>query len=710
MSHTSKNDSSRHSFMFWYLSPIALLWSSSCVPVATLSGPSDYSGTTGQTARSLSAETFRFELTPPREEVRGMVVLRFLHISDVQYRDSGVKLDLARLVEALARLQLSGITRENLDDKEESFLLSLVYAVNRYNRNVRKIDNEKIKFVLHTGDAVDVGTTGELRAFISDMNRLDVPWYNVIGNHDAYFHGAYPNGRVQTKAIQEALGLIDGRTEFIKAHNPTHRPTEDLGAGSSLHGFDKSPSFIKRFYSILVSHNPTVRLIVLDTTKKMQPDLEDIGAAAYSDFCLDLDQTNFLKQTIENNRNDMIIVAGHHPLLPFGKHPDDRAARLKRQGAELPLRLSNRYGGCNTKSEGSLLHKYLEKHQNVLAYLAGHTHFPMVRRYLTQIRKGNRAHPFVEIIAPSIHEYPQFGYEISLSIDKSSLGNIYLTARPFAGVPVNPQNYQDEKLESEEKKKNGRSFYQKWKSACKASVEHRRRYNVTFNVDTDLVIGTNCSLDEPITNKYIKPDPILVGQVDNKILPKGIAVEVNDPSLARPSQSITNLEIRNKSHRKWQCISFYTKDRLLAMSYRCLRGNKVHELEIRLLEKDTGVLSEALVLDEGTDSNKEVIKFKFPNTTLPPPTSKATFCDQKVRKSVLLEGKQIGSVLYYHHISGQLYLMPRCAINEGSLYHVATSCPIPSDNSVGLLIDSNCSGSAAQCFLGFVEHPTKNGH
>jgi 3',5'-cyclic AMP phosphodiesterase CpdA len=43
--------------------------------------------------------------------------------------------------------------------------------------------------MIHTGDSVDAGVVTELYEFLAISNEVQLPWYNVLGNHDSGVFG-----------------------------------------------------------------------------------------------------------------------------------------------------------------------------------------------------------------------------------------------------------------------------------------------------------------------------------------------------------------------------------------------------------------------------------------------------------------------------------------------------------------------------------------
>lgn len=125
-------------------------------------------------------------------------VLSFLHFSDVQIREPEAKLGGGNISGTLDKL----VQSFERDYDQEQFS-AFVYAafVNTVNSELESFlgtpapDNTTVNgrimptFMIHTGDSVDAGLTSEFDTFITESNRLGVPWYQVIGNHDVLAFG-----------------------------------------------------------------------------------------------------------------------------------------------------------------------------------------------------------------------------------------------------------------------------------------------------------------------------------------------------------------------------------------------------------------------------------------------------------------------------------------------------------------------------------------
>jgi hypothetical protein len=106
------------------------------------------------------------------------VLLSFTGLSDVQLRQREVKLLNDRASLTLDKVIPSFERNPVQEDYDWAVYTSYIAAINQLHRN------KPLDFMIHTGDAIDAGSIEELYKFIYITNKLQIPWLNLIGNHD----------------------------------------------------------------------------------------------------------------------------------------------------------------------------------------------------------------------------------------------------------------------------------------------------------------------------------------------------------------------------------------------------------------------------------------------------------------------------------------------------------------------------------------------
>jgi hypothetical protein len=170
----------------------------SCEGVITTTDVTQGAGVCGATARGTRLVLWN----PLPEGASGLTVrigtnvplsrslFTFIHLSDTQIRDPDLKLTDEVLS---ARLDPFIESFEHDEDQERygpELAEALVATINA-DLAAHTDAADRARFVIHTGDSVDAGTHRELAQFHEIMDRLAIPWFNVLGNHDVLVFGNF---------------------------------------------------------------------------------------------------------------------------------------------------------------------------------------------------------------------------------------------------------------------------------------------------------------------------------------------------------------------------------------------------------------------------------------------------------------------------------------------------------------------------------------
>lgn len=326
------------------------------------------------------------------------LLLRFAWLSDVQLRQREVKLFSDRASLTLNKVIPSFERNPVQEDYDWAVYTSYIAAINQFHRNTQPLD-----FMIHTGDAIDAGSIEELYKFIYIGNKLQIPWLNLIGNHDISIFGNYKERLGYTRQAGVSFYPVGSQANFLLMHSRErmisgfgphllpvpaemgHSPSEDGNAGipsTFLHGFDlylhrdpQVPPLERReiqnlpgYYAFDIdSAEVPVRVIALNSARN-----ETWGA----DGEIDARQRAWLQHAMDTAEGRVLLVFSHH--RPF----DFDAETL------------------------AILHQH---RREPLVFFSGHTH----KHHLTQHKSGD-GRAFFELNTGSILDYPQLGRVIEL--------------------------------------------------------------------------------------------------------------------------------------------------------------------------------------------------------------------------------------------------------------------------------------------------------
>ena len=129
------------------------------------------------------------------------------------------------------------------------------------------------------------------------------------------------------------------------------------------------------------------------------------------------DQFSWLDEQLEEavKLDQKVLIFGHHPL--------------SQMAGSAPLMGPYPSGGGEV-----FLSDYLKSKPHVLAYFGGHTHRAQIKRY-ADYRRGNN--DFLEVIAPSMHEFPQVALKVDLY---RSHKKIAISIKPIKGIITRPDS------------------------------------------------------------------------------------------------------------------------------------------------------------------------------------------------------------------------------------------------------------------------------
>ena len=144
--------------------------------------------------------------------------LSFFHISDIQFHDERVYMFSKELTSFFDKFVSSFEHEPNMVLYDYSYYLTIVGTMRILSERLPEKQKLKPSFMIHTGDAIDMGVVSELYEVIYINNKLKLPWFNVLGNHDYQVYGNISSKDVGVINPDMRFQTVNSRYNFINMH------------------------------------------------------------------------------------------------------------------------------------------------------------------------------------------------------------------------------------------------------------------------------------------------------------------------------------------------------------------------------------------------------------------------------------------------------------------------------------------------------------
>jgi metallophosphoesterase (TIGR03768 family) len=302
-----------------------------------------------------------------------------------------------------------------------------------------------------SGAHLGAATVDYQKPFQTTGLNKNIPWYQVLGNHDHFWTGSFPvapafqdsyatSGVLKMKDFFNPsdtnyyyMGVFDGMDSIghiinagpasaftvppTVAADPDRRPiaktdwmkefsnTISYPAGHGFNLVDPTQEAGFACYSFVPKSTVPLKVIVLDDTDPDDGDYTYIHGHGY------LDQTrwDWLKKQLTDgdNAGQLMIIAAH---IPIGVEPVASAAGWS----------------ANSAVTQDDLVAELQRHPNLIAWLSGHRHLNTVKAFVSP-DPNHPEYGFWEIETPSLKDFPQQFRTFEINLNRDYTISIFTT-------------------------------------------------------------------------------------------------------------------------------------------------------------------------------------------------------------------------------------------------------------------------------------------
>ncbi len=263
-----------------------------------------------------------------------------------------------------------------------------------------------------------------------DATGLDIPWFSVMGNHDKLVQGNnHPDASSQARATGSKKTVGDSSTppkvlqrtvtadpdrrelstaEIVEEHFTTtglpvgHGYTQqNLDDGTAYYTFDRG----------------IVRFVVMDTVNANGGDEGSLSASQFA----------WIKDLLATSKRKLLVFSSHHPSWSM---VNDLTGTIDPGRRVL----------------GNALVRELLKHDNVIAWVNGHTHTNNIKPHVRK-QDGKIVNGFWEVNTASHIDWPQQGRIVEIADNKDGTVSIFGTMLDHAAPTTWVESQLDDPLQ-----------------------------------------------------------------------------------------------------------------------------------------------------------------------------------------------------------------------------------------------------------------------
>jgi hypothetical protein len=256
---------------------------------------------------------------------------------------------------------------------------------------------------------------------------LDIPWYSVMGNHDKLVQGNnHPDASSQARATGNLKTLSTQRRTVTPDPNRRELTTPEIVAEHfTTNGLPVGHGYTEQNLAEGTAHytfdEGDVRLVVMDS---VNANGGDEGSLSQREFA-------WVKQVLKASSDKLLVFSSHHPSWSMVNELEgdvDPGPRVL----------------------GPALVRELLAHENVIAWVNGHTHSNKIKAHRRVAGTGKRRRVvggFWEINTASHIDWPQQGRIIEVTDNLDGTLSIFTTLLDHAAPPAWDESQLDEPLQ-----------------------------------------------------------------------------------------------------------------------------------------------------------------------------------------------------------------------------------------------------------------------